>query len=276
MVEQWMRVGFVHGVMNTDNMSVLGLTIDYGPYGWIDNYDERWTPNTTDLPGRRYCFGAQLEVALWNLSRFGSALVPLLDSPEGLQAALDRSICYGQTQLETMWATKLGFATADQLPAELVPRLRQRLQAREIDMTIFFRRLAELDITAEPSSSDDHARWLATLMAADYDEVAPKQDEGEAWIDWLAAYAQAHREGTCNLADRRTAMNRVNPNLVLRNYLAQELIDGAETGDIAPTRRLFEALKRPYDDEGIDGRYLKKRPDWARQRAGCSQLSCSS
>ena len=90
MIAHWMRVGFVHGVMNTDNMSILGLTIDYGPYGWIDDFDPDWTPNTTDRDRRRYRFGQQPQVAFWNLSRLAGALLPLFDGAEPLQAGLQR------------------------------------------------------------------------------------------------------------------------------------------------------------------------------------------
>ena len=92
MIVHWMRVGFVHGVMNTDNMSILGLTIDYGPYGWIDNFDPDWTPNTTDAQGRRYRFGQQPQIAYWNLSRLANALVPLFPGVEPLQAGLQRYV----------------------------------------------------------------------------------------------------------------------------------------------------------------------------------------
>ncbi len=97
MIIHWMRVGFVHGVMNTDNMSILGLTIDYGPYGWLEDYNPGWTPNTTDAGTRRYCFGNQPKIAQWNLVKLANAIYPLIGTPEPLQAAVDNFGSYYQT-----------------------------------------------------------------------------------------------------------------------------------------------------------------------------------
>ena len=108
MVADWMRVGFVHGVMNTDNMSILGLTIDYGPYGWLDDFDPDWTPNTTDAGGRRYRFGAQPQIAYWNLARFGEALVPVLPSVDPLHAGLERFVAELSRVSRLNIAAKLG------------------------------------------------------------------------------------------------------------------------------------------------------------------------
>ena len=144
---EWMRVGFVHGVMNTDNMSILGLTIDYGPYGWIDNFDPSWTPNTTDLHGRRYCYGRQGEIAYWNLERLAEALTPLMRS-EDLQDGLQR---YHQTyaeQFHAMLARKFGWQGWSAADVGPVSQLFQLLHAAEVDMTDFFRRLAEVNLQA--------------------------------------------------------------------------------------------------------------------------------
>jgi uncharacterized protein YdiU (UPF0061 family) len=147
MIVHWMRVGFVHGVMNTDNMSILGLTIDYGPYGWLEDYDPNWTPNTTDAGGRRYRFGNQPQVALWNLVQLGNALYPLIDRVEPLQAALET---YQQCYLDgwqTMMTSKLGlgeYNASDDEP--LIADLLELLQAVETDMTLFFRRLPQVGV----------------------------------------------------------------------------------------------------------------------------------
>jgi uncharacterized protein YdiU (UPF0061 family) len=152
MIVHWMRVGFVHGVMNTDNMSILGLTIDYGPYGWLENYDPDWTPNTTDAAGRRYRFGQQPAIAQWNLAQLANAIYPLIGQVEPLQAVLDDYVqpIY-QAGWQQMMARKLGLnafdpATDDDLIAELLAIL----PLAETDMTIFFRRLARLKVN-DPS-----------------------------------------------------------------------------------------------------------------------------
>ena len=117
MVVHWMRVGFVHGVMNTDNMSILGLTIDYGPYGWLDDFDPHWTPNTTDAMGRRYRYGQQPAIAQWNLLRLADAVAPILDSVEPLQAGLDRFGAVFAAEYDAMLAAKLGLDAGDETRA---------------------------------------------------------------------------------------------------------------------------------------------------------------
>src|SRR5690606_31917225 len=145
LVAHWMRVGFVHGVLNTDNMSILGLTIDYGPYGWIDDYDPDWTPNTTDAQGRRYRFGWQPRVAHWNLAQLANALAPLFDDTAPLQAGLDR---YAEAYREAdrdVAARKLGLAEGAGDELELMDRLQSLMQAVRMDMTLAFRALADMD-----------------------------------------------------------------------------------------------------------------------------------
>ena len=147
MVAHWMRVGFVHGVMNTDNMSILGLTIDYGPYGWIDNFDLDWTPNTTDAQGRRYRFGQQAQIAYWNLGRLAHALAPAFASDEPLHAGLQRYVDAFTEADRSNVAAKLGLAECLDEDVELMQALYGLLQAAEVDMTLFFRALADVDLS---------------------------------------------------------------------------------------------------------------------------------
>ncbi len=266
MVAHWMRVGFVHGVMNTDNMSILGLTIDYGPYGWIDNFDFDWTPNTTDAEGRRYRFGQQARIAHWNLTRLANALVPLFASVEPLNAGLQQFIdVYTQTEREHV-AAKLGLQHCLDDDVDLMHTLYALLHAFEVDMTLFFRALPELNLQAPT---------LASFVHAFYDEVK-QQAAAPQFNEWLVRYAARLRQDDWSPEARRARMQAVNPRYVLRNYLAQEAIDRAEQGDYAGIHELLAVLRQPYTDQPGREAFAQRRPEWARHKAGCSMLSCSS
>jgi len=264
----WMRVGFVHGVMNTDNMSILGLTIDYGPYGWVDDFDPGWTPNTTDAAGRRYCFGRQPEIARWNLERLGEALAPILPDPAALALGLARyDACYN-AGFRSAFAAKFGFAQWHDDDAELVEDVFALLQAAEVDMTLFFRALVLIDIGAP-----DLAAELALLHDAFY-RPALFDQHAAAFTAWLARWANRVRSEP---AEARTArMNDANPRYVLRNYLAQQAIDRAELGDPTMIHELLDVLRHPYAEQTGREAFAARRPEWARNKAGCSMLSCSS
>lgn len=272
----WMRVGFVHGVMNTDNMSILGLTIDYGPYGWLEDYDPNWTPNTTDAHGRRYRYEQQPRVALWNLAQLANAIYPLIEQVEPLQTALDGCMQRYEAGWRAMMAQKLGLAKFEEQSDEpLANDLLAILQSVETDMTIFFRNLALVDFAgaASPASS---GQIPEPLVDAYY---VPSQltPEYRARLDeWLQRYGDRLRADGVSPDKRRRTMNAVNPKYVLRNYLAQLAIDKAESGDPSLVSELLDVLRRPYDDQPGKDEFAEKRPDWARHRAGCSMLSCSS
>jgi uncharacterized protein YdiU (UPF0061 family) len=258
LVADWMRLGFVHGVMNTDNMSVLGLTIDYGPYGWLEGYDPQWTPNTTDAHSRRYCYGNQPQIAHWNLARFGEALLPLVPDPAPLEAGLALYVDTFNAAWRSALARKLGFESLgepgdDQLLSDLFGLLHEA----ETDFTIFFRNLARV-APEEPG--------IEPLLAAFYAEPAASLQ------GWLQRYA-ARAKGEHGRVER---MNRANPKYVFRNYLAQLAIDALERGDASVMERLLAVLERPYDEQPAHEELAARRPEWARHRAGCSALSCSS
>ncbi|HEX6319432.1 MAG TPA: YdiU family protein [Burkholderiales bacterium] len=248
----WMRLGFVHGVMNTDNMSILGLTIDYGPYGWLEGYDPQWTPNTTDAHGRRYAYGNQPHIAQWNLARLAEALLPLVAREE-----LEQGLTLYADTFNEAWpralAHKLGLAALDQ-PGddELAHDLFAVLQERETDFTLFFRRLS--------------TPTLENLQPAFYAEPPPGLPH------WLERYAARMR----NEPGRVERMSRANPKYVFRNYLAVQAIDALAQGDAALLERLMQVLQRPYDEQPEHDELAARRPEWARERPGASALSCSS
>ncbi|MCY3851114.1 MAG: YdiU family protein [Acidimicrobiaceae bacterium] len=274
MVVAWQRVGFVHGVMNTDNMSIHGLTIDYGPYGWLEDYDPGWTPNTTDASMKRYRFGAQPHIASWNLERLANAIYPLVEEVEPLESALNSYVSRFNETWPQMMADKLGIAGFDpELDQSLIEGLLDLLPRAETDMTLFFRGLAEID-TASPVIDDDEL--LAPLADAYYLPDQLRGDHRGATVAWLRRYRERVAADGRPDAVRRRAMNSANPRYVLRNYLAQLAIDDAEQGDFALANELLDVLRKPYDEQPEHERFAAKRPDWARTRPGCSMLSCSS
>jgi uncharacterized protein YdiU (UPF0061 family) len=277
MIVHWMRVGFVHGVMNTDNMSVLGLTIDYGPYGWLEGYDPHWTPNTTDATGRRYRFGHQPQVALWNLAQLASALYPLVEESEPLEKILGQAVDRYQAEWQQMMAAKLGlteFRPASDLA--LVTELLNILAAVETDMTIFFRRLAGVALPPKRAGSGFSAEIPRKLRDAYYQPDQLTDPYLRRLGAWLGQYAERLEQDGIPPRERSRRMKAVNPKYVLRNYLAQEAIDLAEAGDYGRVTTLLELLRRPYDSQPSMERFAARRPEWARHRPGCSMLSCSS
>ena len=272
MVVHWFRVGFVHGVMNTDNMSILGLTIDYGPYGWVDNYDPNWTPNTTDSGMRRYRYGNQAAIAHWNLWQLANSIAVVVGDTASLEMSLKRFSTYYETRKQDMLASKLGLRKfdADQGDEELFASLDKLLQQQETDMTLFYRGLAEFD-PRNPDSS-----FLDAIACALYVPITPDSDEGTALNAWGNDYARRLLRDDTPWQERRAQMNSVNPRFVLRNYLAQEVIDKAHTGDYEMLHELHRVLMQPYAEQPGYSRYGQRRPEWARNKPGSSTLSCSS
>ena len=261
LIVDWMRLGFVHGVMNTDNMSILGLTIDYGPYGWLEGYDPLWTPNTTDAQGRRYAYGQQPHIAQWNLARLAEALLPIVPR-ERLEAGLALYAGTFNGGWQRAFMDKIGLTDWNEGDVELLRAMFEALAEAETDFTLFFRGLAAV-APDRPS--------LEPLRRAFYADVPRPLLQG-----WLERYAFRLRKNGDEEAVRVQRMNGVNPKYVPRNYLAQLAIDALEKGDASVLERLMKVLARPYDEQPEHDALAERRPEWARQRAGCSALSCSS
>jgi uncharacterized protein YdiU (UPF0061 family) len=287
----WMRVGFVHGVLNTDNMSILGLTIDYGPYGWLESFDPGWTPNTTDAGTRRYRYGMQPEVVQWNLAQLANALVMLTEQVEPFEAGLVEYRARYADGFRSMMVERLGWGepvdsgqsagsatddstAAPDADAALINDLFRVLVTTEIDQVLFFRHLARVPV--DPTTSDDDL--LAPLADAWYqpEEVATDGSVRDSLVTWLRRWAQRVGTGGLDDADRQRRMDAVNPQYALRNYLAQEAIDLAEAGDVSMVHELLDVLRQPYTEQPGRERFAAKRPEWARHKVGCSMLSCSS
>ena|GEM_PF-31659 len=272
MVVHWQRVGFVHGVMNTDNLSILGLTIDYGPYGWLEGYDYNWTPNTTDRRDKRYRYGNQPNIALWNLAKLANALYPLINEAAPLEAILKSYKDKYEVKALQMMLSKLGLThvpSKHESDIELINTLKGLLHATETDMTIFFRSLSGFDIDRPDSGLD-------MISEAFYSPDEVDDDLTHQWNEWFVNYGQRLVQESIPQEDRQVLMNQVNPKYVLRNYMAQLAIDDADKGDYTLIDELYTMLQKPYDEQPEHHKWYAKRPEWARHKVGCSMLSCSS
>jgi len=261
LLAQWQGVGFCHGVMNSDNMSVLGLTIDYGPFGFIDGFDANHVCNHSD-EGGRYAYAQQPAVAHWNLYCLGQALMPLTEEVEATQAALDTFNDEFARAIAAQFNAKLGLASELEGDADLVARLLTLLDAQRVDWTLFWRRLSRLPAAAGTAADDAPVRDLFADRAA-----------VDAWAaDYRARLAAEHSVD----AERSARMNRVNPKYVLRNHLAETAIGKARGDqgrrDFSEIARLLDCLRRPFDEQPQYESYAGLPPDWA----AALHLSCSS
>ncbi|MFY0602918.1 MAG: YdiU family protein [Flavobacteriaceae bacterium] len=267
MIIHWQRVGFVHGVMNTDNMSILGLTIDYGPYGWLEGFDFGWTPNTTDKQHKRYRYGNQPNIGLWNLYQLANALYPLIEEATPLEEVLELYKVNFEKQSLEMMRSKLGLFVKEENDLTLIQNLEDTLQLTEIDMTIFFRNL---------SKSKKEGTILIDLIKDAFYEGDISEDVSQKWEKWFIAYQNRLRIETLTDEERQQKMDAVNPKYVLRNYMAQLAIDEADKGTYTLIEEFYQLLKKPYDEQPKYEKWFAKRPEWARTKVGCSMLSCSS
>lgn len=269
MIIHWQRVGFVHGVINTDNMSILGLTIDYGPYGWLEGFDFGWTPNTTDSQHKRYRFGNQPNIGLWNLYQLANALYPIIEDAEPLEEILNSYKTEFESESLKMMRSKLGLELAVESDKKLIEDLEDVLQLSETDMTIFFRNLANI-------KKENLNGSLKPIENSFYNPTEISDKVRLSWMNWMRTYNQRLQQENLSDDERKAQMNTVNPKYVLRNYMAQLAIDAVDKGDYALLKELFSLLKNPYNEQVEHEKWFAKRPEWARHKVGCSMLSCSS
>jgi len=254
LIAQWQAVGFAHGVMNTDNMSILGLTLDYGPYGFMEAYDPGFICNHSDHHGR-YAFDQQPQIGLFNLSCLAQALLPLLEI-EAAKAALEGYQAHFIEHYQRLMAQKLGFAQPDETVVHLLEELLAQMHESRIDYTLLFRALSEV-------SRDSHEGATA---------LRDRFIDRERYDRWLDGYRTHLRACARDDATRRPAMLATNPKYVLRNYLAQVVIEKAEQGDYAEIERLLTVLRAPFDEHPPLAHYAETPPAWADN----IQVSCSS
>ncbi|HEV8690188.1 MAG TPA: YdiU family protein [Ideonella sp.] len=256
LLAQWQAVGFCHGVMNTDNMSILGLTIDYGPFGFLDGFDPRHICNHSDDQGR-YAFMRQPQIGWWNLHALAQALAPLVgNDTDGLQAALaPYPEVFGQAMTEAMRA-KLGLADPREGDAELIDDWMRLLAAGRVDYTIAQRRLC--DFSTAPDAGNSALRDLFI--------------DREAFDAWALRYTERLASESSVDVARALQMRRVNPKYILRNHLAQAAIERAELGDFAEVMQLLKVLRHPFDEQPEHEAYAAFPPDWAQHL----EVSCSS
>ncbi|RZN83409.1 MAG: YdiU family protein [Winogradskyella sp.] len=269
MIIHWQRVGFVHGVMNTDNMSILGLTIDYGPYGWLEGFDFGWTPNTTDAQNKRYRFANQPNIGLWNLYQLANALYPLIEDVKPLEDILENYKTGFEIKSLAMMKSKLGLLENEEKDQQLIQTLEDVLHLVETDMTIFFRKLSNF-------KKDNSINGFQLIQDAFYSIDSITDTIKKQWYDWFDLYHFRLEKERLSDAERKTKMDFVNPKYVLRNYMAQLAINDANKGDYNLIDELFQLLKQPYSEQPEHEKWFAKRPEWARHKVGCSMLSCSS
>ena len=255
LMAQWQSVGFMHGVMNTDNMSILGLTLDYGPFGFMEAFNAHHICNHTDQQGR-YSYARQPQIGEWNCYALGQALLPLIGSVEETQAALRIYKPAFSEKFMALMRTKLGLTTDLPEDGKLLDDLFGILQESHVDFTTFFRRLA--DLQPGNAASSEPLRDLFIDRAA--------------FDGWALQYGARLQQENSDDATRKLAMNAVNPKYVLRNYLAQIAIEKAQNKDFSEIARLLQILERPFDEQPENEHYAALPPDWANEL----EVSCSS
>ena len=252
LIAHWQAYGFCHGVMNSDNMSILGITFDFGPYAFLDDFDAQHICNHSDDSGR-YSFSNQVPIAHWNLSALAQALTPFIEV-DALRETLGLFLPLYQAHYLDLMRRRLGLTRAGEHDQTLIERLLQLMQGSAVDYHLFFRRLGE----------QAPAQAVASLRD-DFVDLA-------GFDQWASDYCASAAEGDDDQDARRTRMHAVNPLYVLRNYLAQQAIEAAEQGDYGPVRELHTVLSQPFEAQAGMARYAERPPQWGKHL----EISCSS
>ncbi|KMQ71376.1 protein adenylyltransferase SelO [Chryseobacterium koreense] len=263
LVVEWYRVGFVHGVMNTDNMSILGLTIDYGPFSFLDEYDLNFTPNTTDLPGRRYAFGNQAKIAQWNLWQLANALYPLIKDEKKLEKTLNGFNETFWKKHDKMMAEKFGLHEVLEGDDRFFTDAQRLLEDLKLDYTLFFNRLEKFD-----ESSD-----LKELFK-DVSYSVLGEEQYSVLEDFLRKYQNRLQKNTISRSKSLELMSKTNPKFIPRNYILFECIEELKLGRKDLLHKILLALEKPYEE--IYPEFSQKRPSKYDGQTGSSMLSCSS
>jgi len=258
----WQSIGFVHGVLNTDNMSISGETIDYGPYGFLDEFDPTWTPNTTDAEHRRYCYENQPNTVLWNLYKVANALYSLVEYAKGFESILNRFKLEYELEFLKHMKLKLGCYGEHSSDEATIDELIELLRMSKADYSLFFRRLSELN--ANQLNLD---QFRAVFYIQELDENLQHK-----WKIWFKNLEQRWGEQIQTDSERQVQMKTINPRFILRNYMLEEVIQAAESGDYQLLNEFAELIKTPYEDNPKASPWIKKKPD----TVGDSALSCSS
>ncbi len=260
---EWMRVGFVHGVMNTDNMSVLGLSIDFGPFSMLDEYDLNFTPNTTDLPGRRYAFGKQPQIAQWNLWQFSNAIFPLINDEKFVEDALDQFSTIFWKKHDEMLCRKFGFDALLPQDERFFTEWQQMMQDLQLDYTLFFNSLENFEEDSDPKELFSKC-FYQPITENHWDQV----------LTFLQNYKIRSLQNNIPKKESKEMMKLHNPKFILRNYLLYQCIEEVKIGKTELLHKLISALENPYQE--IFPEISVKRPSEFNGTMGCSMLSCSS
>jgi len=260
---EWYRVGFVHGVMNTDNMSVLGLTIDYGPYSMMDEYNLNFTPNTTDLPGRRYAFGKQAQVSQWNLWQLANALHPLIKDEKFLEDVLNDYGSYFWESHDKMLCKKFGFDQLLDNDEKFFTNWQSLMQDLQMDYTLFFNELEKYDEQKDLRQQFENVSY--TFLS---------EEKISRLSDFIREYKSRLEKNGISREESLEIMHKTNPKFILRNYLLYQCIEEISEGKTDLLHKLLHALENPYHT--IYPEFSAKRPSGYDDVSGCSMLSCSS